>query len=210
MKNKPSHYAFLSGQILSILLLSNSNANANFIVDPNPGGDKFFNGAANKDVASFTGNVGGQNSGPEVTVTTTQNVDTGAGFANITPVKGTTLSSLTFTPQNPNLFEDFSFRGQLASSGNVTVTVQDNQGDSPQTFTFSIAKANQDFDRIGIIAKAGSNETIKSVTISNASFNQVKQVEFSAVPLPASVWLFGSALAGLGVFNRRKQAATVA
>ena len=112
-------------------------ARADFIIDPNPGGVKFFNGDANKDVSSFVGTVGGQHSGPMVTVDTVGNVDTGAGFSNIKPVKHGRLTSLTFTPANGNLFHDFSFRGQLESDaeGTVVVTVQDNQGHLPQSFT---------------------------------------------------------------------------
>jgi len=30
--------------------------------------------------------------------------------------------------------------------------------------------------------------------------------EVAAAPIPAAVWLFGSALAGMGVFGRRKPA----
>ena len=71
---------------------------AEFMVDPNPDGDKFYNGDAYKNVSSFTGTVGGQHSGPEVTVDTVGNVDTGAGFSTIKPVKDGTLTRLTFTP----------------------------------------------------------------------------------------------------------------
>ncbi len=67
-------------------------------------------------------------------------------------------------------------------AGSVTMTVQDNQGLPPQTFTFSGMKANADFERIGIIAIAGSGETIKSVTVQSAGFEEVKQVEFSSGP----------------------------
>jgi hypothetical protein len=170
------------------------------MIDPNPGGVMFFNGDANKNVSSFVGNVGGQHSGPEVTVDTVGSVDTGAGFSNIKPVMNGSLTMLTFTPADGNLFDDFSFRGQLESTagGTVDVKVQDNQGGAPQTFTFTGLGANADFARIGIIAVAGSGETIQSVTLTS-DFKEEKQNEFSlapgAVPEPGMVAL----LVGLGV-----------
>lgn len=190
---------------------------ANFIIDPNPDGTKFYNGDALKNVSSFTGTVGGQHSGPEVTVTTVGNVDTGAGFSTIKPVKDGTLTSLTFTPADGNLFDDFSFRGQLMAAGTITLTVHDNQGDAPQTFTFTISKANADFDRIGIEAVAGSGETIKSVTLTNAGFEEQKQNEFSfapgqgpgpvggPLPAPASIWSGAGLLLGFGLIRHLRR-----
>lgn len=186
---------------------------ANFIIDPNPDGTKFYNGDALKDVSSFTGTVGGQHSGPEVTVTTIGNVDTGAGFSTIKPVKDGTLTSLTFTPADGNLFDDFSFRGQLVDAGSVTVTVHDNQGDPAQTFVFSGLPKDADFDRIGIVAVAGSGETIKSVTLTSAGFEEQKQNEFSfaagpvggPLPAPASIWSGAGLLLGFGVIRHLRR-----
>lgn len=195
------------------------SARADFIVDPNPGGEMFFNGDAYKDVSSFTGTVGGQHTGPLVTVTTIGNVDTGAGFSTIKPESGTILTSVTFTPADGNNFDDFSFRGQLEKAGSVTVTVQDNQGHAPQTFTFPNLPKDADFDRIGIVAVAGSGETIKSVTLTSAGFKEQKQNEFSfapgqgpnpgptPVPVPASVWSGAGVLLGLGVIRRLQRRA---
>ena len=169
------------------------------MIDPNPGGVKFFNGDANKGVPSFVGTVGGQHSGPMVTVSTVGKVNTGAGFSNITPVKGGSLTMLTFTPEDAKLFSGFSFRGQLLSGagGTVTVTVQDDQGDPPQTFTFTGLGKNADFARIGIIAIPGSGETIKSVTLTS-DWKEEKQNEFTlAAPEPASLALLG--IGGLGI-----------
>jgi hypothetical protein len=113
-----------------------------------------------------------------VDIHTAGNVDTGSGFANIKPIKDGSLTQLIFTPENPNLFADFSFRGQLEgdANGTVTVVVQDNQGDPAQTFAFSGLGANADFARQGIISLDG--ETIKSVTLIS-DFKEVKQIEFS-------------------------------
>ena len=189
-----------AASVMALAALSTGSARADFMIDPNPGGVMFFNGDANKDVSSFVGTVGGQHSGPEVTVDTVGNVGTGAGFSTIKPVQNGSLTSLTFTPADRDLFDDFSVRGQLLSNvgGTVDVTVQDNQGGAPQTFTFTGLGANADFARIGIVAVAGSGETIQSVTLTS-DFKEQKQNEFSfapgVVPEPGTVAL----LAGLGV-----------
>jgi hypothetical protein len=155
------------------------SASATFIVDTDPGGEKLFIDVANKDVSDFQGFVGANNSSaPHVGIHTTGNVNTGSGFANIKPIKDGSLTELIFTPEDPNLFADFSFRGQLnrAAEGTVTVTVQDNQGNAAQTFTFTGLGANSDFARQGIISLDG--ETIQSITLSS-DFKEVKQIEFS-------------------------------
>jgi hypothetical protein len=196
--------------IFSIAALTGSlalSANATFIIDPNPGGEKLFIDVANKDVSDFQGFVGANNSSaPHVGIHTTGNVDTGSGFANIKPVKNGSLTELIFTPENPDLFADFSFRGQLLrdAGGTVTVTVQDNQGNSPQTFTLTGLGSNSDFARQGIVSLDG--ETIQSVTLMG-DFKEVKQIEFSlagqTVPdSGASAVLLGTALAGIGLVRR--------
>ena len=188
-------------------LTGSARASSLFMIDPDPGGDKFFNGDAYKDVSSFTGTVGGQHSGPLVTVTTLGNVDTGAGFSTIKPIKDGTLTSLTFTPADGNLFDDFSFRGQLLADGSVTATVQDNEGHAPETFTFSGLKKDADFGRLGIVA-AVAGETIQSVTLTSQGFKEQKQNEFSyapatpATPLPTAVWGCAALLGCLGIKRR--------
>ncbi len=197
--------------ILSIAALTGAltlSASASFIVDANPGGEKLFIDVANKNVSDFQGFVGANNSSaPHVDIHTTGNVNTGSGFATIKPVKNGSLTELVFTPENPSLFADFSFRGQLLgdANGTVTVSVQDNQGNAPQTFTITGLGANADFGRQGIISLDG--ETIQSVTL-RSDFKEVKQIEFSfghGVGVPdsgATAMLLGSALAGLGVVRR--------
>jgi hypothetical protein len=168
--------------ILSIAALTSAvtlSASATFIVDTNPGGEKLFIDVANKNVSGFQGFVGANNSSaPHVDIHTIGNVNTGSGFATIKPIKNGSLTELVFTPENPDLFADFSFRGQLneGANGTVTVSVQDNQGNPAQMFTFTGLGTNADFARQGIISLDG--ETIQSITLSS-DFKEVKQIEFS-------------------------------
>ena len=155
------------------------SASATFIIDTDPGGAKLFIDVANKNVSDFKGFVGANNSSaPNVDIHTTGNVNTGSGFATIKPINGGSLTELTFTPENPTLFADFSFRGQLndAANGTVTVTVQDNQGNPAQVFILTGLGGPNDFARQGIISLDG--ETIQSVTLTS-DFKEVKQIEFS-------------------------------
>ena len=182
------------------------SASATFIIDTDPGGAKLFIDVANKDVSDFKGFVGANNSSaPHVDIHTTGNVNTGSGFANIKPIKNGSLTELVFTPENGDLFADFSFRGQLndAANGTVTVTVQDNQGNPAQVFVFSGLGGPNDFARQGIISLDG--ETIQSITLTS-DFKEVKQIEFSFAPgVPDSgstAMLLGGGLAGLGLLLR--------
>lgn len=202
---KSLKYLLLIAAVTGALTLS---ARATFIVDPNPGGEKLFIDVANKNVSNFEGFVGANNpSAPNVGIHATGNVNTGSGFATIKPIKGGSLTELIFTPDNPSLFADFSFRGQLtgAANGSVTVTVQDNQGNAAQSFTLTGLGENRDFARQGIISLDG--ETIASITLTS-DFKELKQIEFSLAPgikVPdsgATAMLLGSALAGLALVRR--------
>src|SRR5437868_15510728 len=108
---KSLKYLFAMTVLTAALTLS---ARATFMVDPDPGGAKLFIDVANKNVSDFEGFVGANNSSaPHVAIHTTGNVDTGSGFATIKPIKDGSLTELVFTPADPTLFSDFSFRGQL-------------------------------------------------------------------------------------------------
>ena len=178
-------------------LLTDAGATVNVSVTDNLGNTQTF---------AFTGLGANNSSAPHVDIHTTGPVDTGSGFANIKPIKDGSLTELIFTPENPNLFADFSFRGQLndAAEGTVAVTVQDNQGNPAQIFTLTGLGTNSDFARQGIISLDG--ETIQSVTLTS-DFKEVKQIEFSLagaqVPDSGStVMLLGVALGAAEVLRR--------
>ena len=193
-------------------------AHATFIIDLScgqshcAGGTDFLNDSANKDVATFTGTVGGH-AGTGVTVDTIGNIDSGAGFATITPIKGGTLTSLTFTPTDATLFTDFSFRGQLAPVGDtgvINVAWTDSLGATGTLQFTGIPGPDKDFDRLGIVSNDG--ETLKSVVVTTAageSFDEFKQVQFSAASIPPSVpepstWaMMLAGFAGLGFLGYR-------
>ena len=203
------------------LALASVPAHATFILDTScgeshcAGGTDFFNDKDNKDVSTFTGTVGGH-IGTAVTVDTIGNIDTGAGFSTIKPVKGGTLTDLIFTPADDSLFSDFSFRGQLERSGftgTIDVTWTDSLGTSGTIPFTGVTGPDSDFARLGIVSDDG--ETLKSVEIStpgSESFKEFKQVQFSAASIPPSIpepstWammLLGFAGLGYAALHRAK------
>jgi len=200
-------YLFVFGVLASLAGL----VQADFVVwEPVTDAARFYNDGALKDVSTFTGDVGAQASGVVVTVDAISNVDTGNGYSTIKPANNDdVLTSLIFTPDDPDLFDAFSFRGQLDgdAGGSITLTVQDNQGDPSQTWTFTGLGANSDFTRIGIIAVEGSGETILWVKLESV-FKEEKQNEFGyapggqpypTIPVPAAVWGGLGLLALLGL-----------
>jgi hypothetical protein len=192
----------------ALALSAASPASATFVLETSFGGSqKFFIDGENKKVTNFTGEVGAQKSGIFVDVSTVGAVDTGNGWSNIVPIKDGSLTTAVFTPENSNLFADFSTRGQLVAAGTFTFTVQDGQGNPAQTLTFDSGK-DDDFLRAGIVSFDG--ETIKSVTLTG-DFKELKQVEFSApgaVPEPATwaMMLLGFATLGFAGYRRRRLA----
>ena len=213
-------HCLIAGAALAVGLAG--QANAMFIVDVNAGSDgtKLFLTKAT-DATTSTGSVVSAN---DVNIGVTGPSDFASGYANIKPIKGGSLTDLTFTPVDPNLFNSFSFRGQ-SLTGNVTLDliVTDNQGNPAQTLMFTIPKKDADFGPFGIIST--DNETIKSVELSlPTGFKEAKQFQFDCVttspscpnngggggggvPEPATWALMLVGVAGVGsVFRCRRRA----
>ena len=196
--------AGLTASIAVIGLASSAHAVTLFMVDPSPGGSHVKLVAA-KDATSSTAEVLSPN---DVNISVTGPSDFANGFANIKPSGPASLTDLIFTPLSPTAFDSFSFRGQDDAADqtiNVIVTDQANQISS---FSFTQAKANQDFTRFGIIAVA-PGETIKSVEIQNSGgFKEAKQFEFdvAVVPEPASwaMMIAGFGLVGASLRRNRR------
>ena len=209
MKTRISNILRLSLSLLAVvsIILMTAPAHATFIVDPNPGGLKFFLGDADHDINQFTGNVGGNGVGPLVEVQSTGNVDIGSGYATITPAKGSTLTSLLFTPTGDTKFGDFSFEGQMNGTGDVSIRVIDQAG-VVFLFNFLIGQTDALFDRIGVVSNDG--EWIKSVEILTAvtgGFKQIKHIDFSEqtqpIPEPSTIILLSAGIIGVALLRRK-------
>lgn len=187
---------------MGIVFLVGTEANALFIVDTDPGGQA-INLANAKDSLSSTAMAGSDS----INVGTNVASDFSSGNATIKPAGDDPLYTVTFTPENATLFGDFSFRGQLSEAGSVTVTVQDNQNNPEQFFTFGPFAANTNFTRIGIIST--DNETIKWVSVTSSGWKESKLFEFSLntnngtpLPEPTTMLLLGLGLVGLAGARR--------
>jgi hypothetical protein len=192
--------------IVALGFATSSQAVTVFQVDPNPSGAHLMLSKA-KDATASSGTVGSQT----VSIAVTGAADFADGFANIKP-DGDTLTTLTFTPTDPNAFDSFSFRGQdLVADQLIRLIVQDNQGDAAEEFDFTEGKANQDFAREGIIA-ALAGKTIKSVELINSGgFKEAKQFEFDVapagvIPEPAIWAMMLMGFGGLGAAMRSRRA----
>jgi hypothetical protein len=193
------------------VLVFGAPAHADFVYDANPV-DYNLNLLANQSSLSTTGAVGAN----IIDITSTDGTtllkfaNGNAIITNASNDAGATFYSVTFTPQNADTvkFTQFSTRGSLAADGIVTITVFDNFN---QSFTFT-ESANQNFAQIGVIALAGTNEWIQSVTVSadlaSGGFNSVRQEGFgfaTAVPEPSTWAMLIIGFAGVGFLAYRRR-----
>jgi hypothetical protein len=198
-----SRLAF-AGLLAASAVAYSGAAHATFVLDPSPSNKIALNLDNIKSSLSSNGTV---LTNDDIHVTTNVLSDYASGNATITPIKDVTLTDLNFTPVNDLLFDAFSFRGQLLSAGDITVKVTDSLG-TVFTFTDSVAKANQDFDRYGVYSLDG--ETIKNVELIDADgFKEAKQFAFGtlspAVPEPSTWAMMILGFAGIGFMAYRRK-----
>src|SRR5262245_55565419 len=99
-----------------------SSAFATFIIDTKPGGD-----ALNLDNVKDSDHTDGTVGSVSVHIETVGNADFASGNATIKPAGESPLVFLNFTPNDPNAFSGFSFRGQLEeiAGGSVQLFILD-------------------------------------------------------------------------------------
>jgi hypothetical protein len=146
---------------------------------------KFFAIDANKNVSSFFGSIGRNNSEKDVGVATIGNVNTDNGYGEIKPIKKGTFTSLTFTPGSTGFaFDGMLFRGQIVDAagstfdGNVFATIN-----GATQLEWTGVKSKADFGTLGFDEPAGAPGTkITSVKIwldATGDFKSFKQIDFS-------------------------------
>jgi hypothetical protein len=188
-------------------VLGSNSAFATFMIDPSPSGTLInIDGKSEKNVSSFSGHIGTE----QIGFTTIGPVDHAAGVAQFNPAGKGSLTSFTLTPADGNAFGNFTMHGQLASAGNITISVQDNQGGALESFTFGPFAANANNGGIGIITVPGSGETIKYITVTG-DFKEAKQLGFGDAPTTTAVpdggntaLLLGAGIVASGFLARRK------
>ena len=165
-----------------------------------------------KDKSSeITGHVSSQTGTPLVKIESPDTLDAKNGFANIKPMKGELLHEITISVPD-YWFGDliFSLLPDKKSTTDLVITATSKSGKTDSYDNWLDEKKwGNGSNRILLLAHEGN--LMESVTIASESgFKQLKQIEISevtAVPLPATVWLFGLALLGFMGFSRRSQAA---
>lgn len=176
----------------------------------------------NKDSFSLiSGNVGSRLDPRLVTFSSSTDILSAAnGFATIKAEDGL-LNSITITAPG-YWFEDLIFsvnlasgRGQKSNSNlDLVVSAEDRSG-TVDTFADWAAQSTWVHGENRIMVVSTEGNLMQSVTITSQTgmesfggLRQIKQVEVSGltpVPLPASLWLFGSGLIGLTGLARRKR-----
>jgi hypothetical protein len=130
---------------------------------------------------------------------------------------GTNFGFTIFKGQNTN--STYSHHGGWNANNNATgLTAASLPGGGTtlgvsDIVAYSVGGATpSNLNTISFNAQAGQVYTILIGGYRNGSWGETidgYKLTVSQVPVPAAVWLFGSALAGMGVIGRRKQKATV-
>jgi hypothetical protein len=103
---------------------------------------------------------------------------------------------------------DFDDLGDGISYGQVVISAQDNgtlvEIQLNQAGITALNSASGEFAMGGLVTTLGFGSGDQERVFGGTDAGMTRQLELTLVPIPAAVWLFGSALAGLG-WLRRKQ-----
>jgi hypothetical protein len=176
---------------------------------PDTSDEKVYSNKTEKDGSlTVTGNVGSQDGVPHVLFTMDTLVEAANGFSQIGKGSGL-FYSLTFEIPGetfPGL--KFSTQGDQSNS-DVKISAFLQGVELGSYSTSGLGDSDQKWLVLGLFGQLFD----KIVVTSTTGFKSLKHFEVSeltAVPLPAAVYLFGTALAGLGVgaYRRRRQTRT--
>jgi hypothetical protein len=103
-----------------------------------------------------------------------------------------------------------NFHNTSFNTGNAdTVPTVDFQDGTFLGLSYTNSLFDPSFSLVSGFANSSSAYFAYTATNGSSGFGSLNFTNLTAVPLPAAVWLFGSALAGFGAITRRKRQYTI-